>query len=667
MFILIRCFKVWINVFKKDLNINMNNSVKFLPYNTIVKVDDNASLIRAAMEAGIHINASCGGTGVCGKCRVLIEQGKVEGGISEQLSQEDQEKGYRLACLSKVTSDLVVRIPVESEIDTSRLNVHAGSRHTAKVMYSNIDELRQDGLFIPPVEKIYLELDPATAEDNQADVTRIINHLLFKHDEHRLTMNLDLIRKVPDIIRQGDFKVTATIMRPVREDGKNEIVNIEPFDTSNRNFAIAVDIGTTTVFGQVLDLQTGEILSEHGEFNSQISYGEDIISRIIFAEKDDGLEILHQKVIEIINEIIEKIIKKAKIGRHEVTTITLAGNSTMTQLLLKINPSYIRRDPYVPASIMYPPFHASDIGIALADHTIALIYPGVSSYVGGDIVAGIMASGMYRNSELTLYMDIGTNAEIVIGHKDWMVCTAASAGPAFEGGGVKFGMRATKGAIEDFSINPFTYEPMIITVGDKKAKGICGSGMITITAKLLETGVIDSRGKFNQSLDTPRIRKTDDIWEYVIVYKENTQIDRDIAITEPDLDNLIRAKGAMYSAALTLLEEIGLTINDIERIILAGGFGSYIDLESAITIGLLPEIDPEKVTYLGNGSLLGCKINSLTNALRRDVGKVVNMMTNFEMASTPSYMDHYMGALFLPHTELNYFPKVKARLEKLRK
>ena len=645
----------------------MTYSIKFLPYNTSVKVDDNASLIRAAMEAGIHINASCGGSGVCGKCRVLIEQGKVEGGISEQLSPEDQEKGYRLACLSKVTSDLVVRIPVESEMDTSRLNVHAGSRHTAKIMYSNIDELRQDGLFIPPVEKIYLELDPATAEDNQADVTRIINHLLFKHDEHRLTMNLDLIRKVPDIIRQGDFKVTATIMRPVRKDGKNEIINIEPFDTSTRNFAIAVDIGTTTVYGQVLDLQTGEVLAEHGEFNSQISYGEDVISRIIFAEKDDGLEILHQKVIEVINKIIDRIVKKANIEKHEVTTITLAGNSTMTQLLLKINPSYIRRDPYVPASIMYPPFQAKKIDLDLADHTIALIYPGVSSYVGGDIIAGIMASGMYRDSELTLYMDIGTNAEIAIGHKDWMVCTAASAGPAFEGGGVKFGMRATKGAIEDFSISPVTYEPMIITVGDKKAKGICGSGMITIAAKLLETGVIDSRGKFNQSLDTPRIRKTDDIWEYVIVYKENTQIDRDIAITEPDLDNLIRAKGAMYSAALTLLEEIGLKINDIEKIILAGGFGSYIDLESAITIGLLPEIDPEKVTYLGNGSLLGCKINCLTNALRRDVGKVVNMMTSFEMAATPSYMDHYMAALFLPHTELNYFPKVKARLERLRK
>ena len=644
----------------------MTNSVKFLPYNTSVKVDDNTSLIRAAMDAGVHINASCGGNGTCGKCRVMIDKGNVEGGISEHISKEDLEKGYRLACLSEVICDLVVRIPIESEIDTSRLNVNAGSRHTAKVMYSNIDELRQDGLFIPPVEKIYLELDPATAENNQADTTRIIQHLRMKHDEHRLTMDLNLIRKIPDIIRQGDFKVTATIVRPVRKDGKNEIVNIEPFDTSARNFAIAMDIGTTTVYGQALDLHTGEVLSEHGEFNSQISYGEDVISRIIFAEKDGGLEILHQKVTENINAIIEKILKKAKIGRHEVTTITLAGNSTMTQLLLKINPSYIRRDPYVPASIMYPPFHAKQIDIDLADHTIALIYPGVSSYVGGDIIAGVMASGMYRTSELTLYMDIGTNAEIVIGHKDWMVCTAASAGPAFEGGGVKFGMRATKGAIEDFAINPVTFEPMIITVGNKKAKGICGSGMITLAAKLLEAGVIDSRGKFNQTLDT-RIRKTDDIWEYVIVYKENTQIERDITITEPDLDNLIRAKGAMYSAALTLLEEIGLKINDIEKIILAGGFGSYVELESAITIGLLPEMDPEKVTYLGNGSLLGCKINSLTNALRRDVANVVNMMTNFELASTPSYMDHYMGSLFLPHTELNDFPKVKARLEKLNK
>ncbi|MDA8134095.1 MAG: ASKHA domain-containing protein [Desulfobacteraceae bacterium] len=645
----------------------MTCTVKFLPHNISVAVEQNESLIRAAMEAGVHINASCGGTGVCGKCRILLEAGTLEGGVSEHLSVEDREKGYRLACLSQVASDVVIRIPVESQVDTSRLNARTGGRHTAKAVYSDVNELRQDGLFIPPVEKIYLELPPATAGDNQADMARIINHLRFHHNEHRLTMNLDLIRKIPDLIRQGEFKVTATIIRPVREDGKNEIVNIEPFDTTARNYGIAVDVGTTTVYGQLLDLHTGEVLAQHGEFNSQMSYGEDVISRIMFAEKGDGLEILHQKIIETINTIIREILGEGKVGKEEVTTITLAGNSTMTQLLLKINPAYIRRDPYVPASVMYPPFRAREIDIELADHTIALIYPGVSSYVGGDIISGIMASGLYRSSELTLYMDIGTNAEIAIGHKDWMVCTAASAGPAFEGGGVKFGMRATKGAIEDFSIDPETFEPMIITVGNKKAKGICGSGLITLAAKLLETGVIDSRGKFNRTLDTPRIRQTDEIWEYVLVFRENTAIDRDITITEPDLDNLIRAKGAMFSAALTLLEEIGMSITDIERIILAGGFGSYVDLQSAITIGLLPEIEPEKVIYLGNGSLLGCKINALTNALRRDVMKVVNMMTNFELASTRSYMDHYMGALFLPHTEMNYFPKVKARLEKLRK
>ncbi|MCK5100859.1 MAG: ATP-binding protein, partial [Desulfobacteraceae bacterium] len=268
---------------------------------------------------------------------------------------------------------------------------------------------------------------------------------------------------------------------------------------------------------------------------------------------------------------------------------------------------------------------------------------------------------------LTLFMDIGTNAEIVVGNKDWMACTAASAGPAFEGGGIKFGMRASKGAIEDFSMDPVTFEPMLITVGNVKAKGICGSGLITMVARLFETGVIDNGGKFNRELDTERIRKTDDVWEYVIAFKDTTQIDRDIALTESDIDNLIRAKGAMFSAAHTLLEEVGLTIDSIEEIILAGGFGSYVDLESAMTIGLLPEVDLEKVTYLGNGSLLGCKMNGLTNRLRRDVGKVVNMMTNFELAETPSYMDHYMASLFLPHTDLNAFPKLKKKLEALKK
>ncbi len=631
-----------------------------------MEVEDGSTLIRAAMAAGVHVNASCGGEGVCGKCRIILESGEVEGGISERLTAEDKKRNYHLACLSKIKSDLVVRIPVESDVDASELNRQVSPRHTAVVRDFDFEEIKEKGLFIPPVEKKYLELPAPSAQDNIADVPRLFNYLKLQHDEHRLTADLGVMRRIPDILREGDFKVTATIVRPVREDGKNQIVYLEPGNTSARNYGVAMDIGTTTIYGQVLDLNTGDVLSQYGDFNGQISYGEDVISRIVIAEKG-GLEILQQRVVETINTVLKKMIKRAGINKDEITTITLAGNTTMTQLLLKINPGYIRRAPYVPASSLYPPFNASEVGIELSAHTIALVYPGVSSYVGGDIVAGVMGSGMYRSDKLTLFMDIGTNAEIVIGNKDWMACTACSAGPAFEGGGITFGMRATKGAIEDFSIDPVTYEPMIVTKGDVRPKGICGSGLITIVARFFETGVIDSRGKFNRDLDTTRIRKREEIWEYVLVWQDATQIDRDITLTEPDIDNLIRAKGAMYSGALTLLEEVGLTINDIEAIILAGGFGSYIDLEKAMTIGLLPETDPGRVTYLGNGSLLGAKMSSFTNRLRQDVSDVVKMMTNFELAETPSYMDHYVGALFLPHTKLDDFPRLKARLEAARK
>ena len=297
---------------------------------------------------------------------------------------------------------------------------------------------------------------------------------------------------------------------------------------------------------------------------------------------------------------------------------------------------------------------------------MALLYPSVSSYVGGDIVAGIMGSMVYKEPELTLYVDIGTNAEIVIGNKDWMACAACSAGPAFEGGGMRFGVRAEKGAIEDFSIDPVTLEPMVFTIGNAKPIGICGSGLITTVASLFEVGVIDNRGKFNRDLPTKRIRETDGIWEYVLVWAEESGIDRDITLQEPDIDNLIRAKGAIYSGCMTLLKEVGLSIPDLDRIIIAGGFGSYIDLEKAITIGLLPEMDTSKISYLGNGSLLGAKMSSLNNQIRRDVVEVVKKMTNFELSETPSYMDNYVASLFLPHTDLNLFPRVSARIKQNR-
>jgi len=639
-----------------------SHTVSFLPHNREIQVPEGTVLIRAAMEAGVHINASCGGEGVCGKCRVIIESGEVAGGISEQISPADREKGYRLACKAKITGDIAVRVPVESAIDTSVLKQSYVPRKTARIQQMDLNDLKEQGLFLPPVEKVYIELPEPDSQDHLPDVTRLVSHLKLHHGEHRLTVSLPVIRKIPDVLRKDGFRVTATLARPVMESGKTEIVNVQPGDTGDRIYAIAMDIGTTTIYGQLIDLKTGEVLAEKGDFNGQISYGEDVISRIVFAEKAGGLEQLQKVVADTINKIVAGIARRSKVDPEDIAAITLAGNTTMTQLLLQINPRYIRRSPYVPASTLYPPIRAVDIGLDMGDHVTALVYPAVSSYVGGDIVAGVMGSGMYRDDQLTLFMDIGTNAEIVIGNRDWLACAACSAGPAFEGGGIKFGMRAAKGAIEDFSLDPLTWEPMLMTIGNVRPKGICGSGLIIMIAVMFELGLIDNLGKFNRDLATDRIREDNGVWEYVLARAEETQIDRDIALTEIDIENLIRAKGAIYSGCMTLLAEVGMDMSVIDRIILAGGFGSYVDLEKAMTIGLLPEIDPAKVTFIGNSSLMGAKMSSLTNRIRQDVVEVTRSMTNFELSETPSYMDNYVAALFLPHTDMAQFPRLKERL-----
>jgi uncharacterized 2Fe-2S/4Fe-4S cluster protein (DUF4445 family) len=636
--------------------------VTFLPADIKISVEQGESVIRAAMMAGVHINASCGGEGVCGKCRIIVEQGDVEGGLSAHITDTDRARGYRLACKSSVREDLVVRIPVESAIDISALQRQA-PRRTARVRQMDLDDIKEQGLFIPPMQKYYLELPPPDVQDNLADVARLVSHLSLRHNEHGLEVPLPVIRKIPHVFRENNFKITVTLARPVRETGKTTIINVQAGDTTGENYAVAMDIGTTTVYGQVVDLNSGEVLSEWGQFNGQISYGEDVISRIVHAEKPGGLETLQQVVVDTINQVLAKIIQRAGVARESISVLTLAGNTTMTQLLLKIEPRYMRRAPYVPTSRIYPAIPACDLGIELDPHVTALVYPQVSSYVGGDIVSGVMGAAVYRTEKLTLFLDIGTNAEVVIGNRDWMACAACSAGPAFEGGGITFGMRAAKGAIEDFSIDPETLEPMIMTIGNVRPKGICGSGLITIVATLFEMGVINNQGKFDRELNTARIRQTDTIWEYVLAYQPETQIDRDIVISEVDIDNLIRAKGAIYSGCMTLLQEVGMGFDDVERIILAGGFGSYVDLEKAMTIGLLPEVDAEKVTYVGNASLLGARMCALTNKIRQEVVGVTNMMTNFELSETPSYMDNYVAALFLPHTDMKRFPRLNTRME----
>jgi uncharacterized 2Fe-2S/4Fe-4S cluster protein (DUF4445 family) len=645
--------------------------IEFLPSGRIVEVPAGTALIKAARAAGIHVNASCGGAGVCGKCRVIVEKGEVTGGRSDKLTATDHGAGYRQACIATISGPATISVPELSGLKKGGLSTAVPIRHRARMHVFDIQELRQAGIFVPPVVKLFLELPPATALDNMADAGRIIQGLANQYDERGIVVNLSILRKMRRALRADNFRVTVTLAHPVNSRTKRHLLNIQPGNWTARNFGLAFDIGTTTVHGLLLDLNSGKVLARQGDYNGQLSYGEDVISRIIHAEQPEGLEQMQTLVTRTINGIIDRLLatarppegkKKGAIDRDEISAITLAGNTAMTHLLMGLEPDNIRRAPYVPVTTFVAPMRAADLNIKLPSHTVALLYPSISSYVGGDIVAGVMGSGMYRTDKITLFVDIGTNAEIVIGNREWLACAACSAGPAFEGGGITHGMRAADGAIEDFSLNPVTLEPMNITIGTTLPMGICGSGLLVIVATLLENNVIDRSGKFNRRLETSRLRPGRSGYEYVLAWKEESGTHSDIVINEVDIDNFIRAKAAIYAGIKTLVEVVGLQINDLEQIILAGAFGSYIDLDSAMTIGLLPEVAPDKVLYVGNGSLLGAWMSAASNHIRQDVVDVVHRMTSFELSEVPDFKDQYIASLFLPHTDIALFPATGARL-----
>ncbi len=644
-------------------------TVTFLPANKSIAVKNGCTLIDAARKAGVHVNASCGGAGVCGKCRVILEQGMVTGGESEKLSIEEFERGYRQACTAEISQDITVRVPEESGRQKGGLSTDIPLRHHARMHVFNIDELKKEGIFYPPVEKLCLELLKPDANDNRADVGRLIQGLADQHNKHRLVTGLSVMRKIRSALREKEFQVTVTLEQPVNNKSKSHLLNIQPGQWDHRNFGLAIDIGTTTVHGVLIDLHSGRILAKDSCYNPQMSYGEDVIARIIYAEKPKGLAVMQELVVESINKLITTMLQKAilpedcghgTIGRDEINSITIAGNTTMTHLLLQLEPDNIRRSPYVPVSTFFPPLRAADLGLELPQHCVSLLYPAISSYVGGDIVAGVMGSGMYRTELLTLFIDVGTNAEIVVGNREWLACAACSAGPAFEGGGITHGMRAVEGAISDFSFNPETLEPMNITEGNKAPIGICGSGLLIIVATLFENGVLNQSGKFNDH-DSPRIRRARSGMEYVLAWEDECAADHDIVLNEVDIDNFIRAKAAIFAGVATLLEQVGLEVGDLEQIILAGGFGSFIDLDSAMTVGLLPEVDPDKILYVGNGSLMGAWMSELSNHIRQDVVSVVRKMTSFELSEVPSFKDQYVASIFLPHTDLDLFPGTAQR------
>jgi len=632
--------------------------VTFFPDGKEVEVEAGITLMQAAEKAGVYINTLCGGKGVCGKCRVQVTDGKVRADKHSIgfLSKEELKEGYVLACQTKVNSDMEVVIPPESRLEEEQIMIEGAMVDYSQPEKVFLTKLPSDplSLFEPLVQKIYLELKEPSNEDNIADIDRIIRELRKKTEYQPFEISLRCLQGLANKLRDNNWKVTATV---ARHGDLWRILQIEPGDTSDQNYGLALDVGTTTVVAQLVHLKSGNVLGVAGSHNLQSHYGEDVISRMVFAcGREAGLNPLHEAVVKNINNMIKTLTGENGIDIKQITAIVAAGNTTMSHLLLGLIPCSIRLDPYVPTAHIFPQIRAAELNININPEGILETVADVASYVGGDIVSGVLACGIADRPEVKALIDVGTNGEIAIGNNDWMVCCSASAGPAFEGGGISCGMRATRGAIERIEINDGRV--MYRTIGKARPRGICGSGLIDSIYELVRNKIIGQEGKFNLATRDQRIVEKDDEAAFIVAFSKETETGKDLAIKESDISNLIRSKGAVFAAIKSLVDYVGLSFNDIDTFFVAGGFGSYLDIPKAIAIGLLPDIDLKKIKFVGNSSLMGARMALLsTHAFERTL-KIANGMTNIELSTYLPFMDEYVAALFLPHTDRKLFPSV---------
>lgn len=617
--------------------------VTFYPDNKTVEVSKDTTILSAAISAGLYIDSACGGDGVCGRCKVIIRKGNVISQPTGMLNEQERASHIHLACLTSVHGDVEVEIP-----GSSRVELKAASA------YSKTEEIQQvktglsegDFKYSPLAVKIYLELDKPSLFDRAGDLERIYRQIRKAQDFPVMQTGIANIRQLGELLRDADWKVTVTLGK---RNHTVEIVLLEAGDTSGKNFGFALDIGTTTISGQLVDLNSRRILGTKASYNKQVSFGSDVITRIIYAKEEDGLEKLHEAVIDTVNEIIKELIEEHGVDLNDVTCIACSGNTTMIHLLLSIDPAHIRKDPYVPTANFIPTIRAREAGININPRGLLSCLPGVASYVGGDVTAGILSCGIYKEEGLCLLIDIGTNGEIALGNKDFIVACAASAGPAFEGSGVSCGMRASRGAIQKVKINPKDFSLAYETIGNAPASGICGSGYIDLICELLDAGIIDKGGKIQNDF-AGRLRQSDRGKELVIA--------PDIFISEADIENLKRAKAAVYAASAILTRHMELDFNRIKKIFIAGGFGTSIDIEKAVRIGLFPDVDRSKYLFVGNSSLAGSRLALLSYEAMKVSEDIAGKVTYFELSVDPAYMDEYMAALFFPHTDLNRFPSL---------
>ncbi len=632
-------------------------NVTFLPYDVTVGVKKGTTVLEAAHKAKIYINSICGGDGICGKCKVILDSGNVDSEPTINLKREEIQENYILACGSKVLDNLRVLIPTESRLEGSKILSDQDAKRFASFLSDDKGSTRFD--LSPLIRRDYLELDVPSMDDNVADHERLYFAICNKTgvDADTMQTGYRVLKGLPAALRESNWKVTTTM--GVR--GKtNELIEVQKGDENISNLGVAIDVGTTTIVTHLIDLNTLQPIASEATYNSQMKYGEDYIQRIIYSVENDALDTMQDSVVNDINGLINLLVKNSGKNLHDITAVVCSGNTAMTHFLLALDPANIRKEPYIPSANNIPVIRAAEIGIAINKRGLLYVMPSVAAFVGSDITAGILALGLYEKEELSLFIDIGTNGEVVLGNSDWMMCCSASAGPAFEGSDVRHGMRAAKGAIEKITItkNNGSFDIEYKTIDNVKARGICGSGLLDCVANLVRTGIIDRSGKFQKSIDSQRLKETDEGLEFVIVKQEDADLNTDIVITQADISNLIRSKAAIYAAVSTLLKSMDMSINDIEKVYIAGGFGNYLDVRSAITIGMLPDMDHSKISFVGNTAAAGAKLALLSKDAFYAAGEVASNMTYFDLMGNNKFMDEFMSSNFLPHTNVAEFPSV---------
>ena len=651
-------------------------SVTFQPSGQTVNVVSATLIVDAAQQAGLDIHVPCGGQGRCGRCAVIVDHGQVRRRSTLRLTPADVAAGYALACQSVIEGDAAITLLPQAGVERRLTTDRTAVDDQLPFVY----EPGRD----QSVRAFCVTLEPPSLADQTDDWARLRRTLRRSHSIDKLTVDLATLCKIGAALREGDWTVTAVVELDAwdRPDGPPRLIDLLPGDQTGTLLGVALDIGTTSNVLYLVDLLTGKVLARAVDYNGQITRGEDVIARIIYAGKGSGLTELQQLVIGTFNRLLAQATARARVDAAHIYKATVAGNSTMIHLFLGLPPQSIRLAPFITAVNQPPPVLADALGLAIHPAAAVDCLPGVASYVGADISAGVVSSGLLEAEKLTLFLDVGTNGEMVLGMRDWLATCACSAGPAFEGAGVEHGMRATTGAIEEVWVNSATHEPTWRVIGGGAPAGICGSGLLALLAELFITEVVDRSGKLNSTNSRQaakaqreelggfapwregdkRVREGAHGLEYVVARAAETATGADIVLTQVDIDNLLRAKAAIYAGYTVLCQSVGVDPGDLEQVLIGGAFGQYINIEKAIQIGLLPDLPWERFQFLGNTAVKGAHCALLSRAAREQVTAAAAMMTYLELSADNTFYDNFMSALFLPHTAIDRFPSVQALL-----